>query len=104
MLEGLAIVPLRFAARRPVVERQGMLTMGDDDRTPLRPGERPAHRMVRFRTLGCDPLTGAIGSTAATLEEIVAEMRIARTSERRGLLIDVHEAGSMEKKKREGYF
>jgi sulfate adenylyltransferase subunit 2 len=101
MLEGIPIVPLYFAARRPV-ERDGMLVMVDDGRMKLLPGERVEERMVRFRTLGCYPLTGAVESAATTLEEIVAEMLIARTSERSGRLIDHDEAGSMEKKKREG--
>ena len=104
MLEEIPIVPLYFAARRPVVRRDGMLLMVDDDRMPLKSGEAPEQRLVRFRTLGCYPLTGAIDSTATTLEEIVAEMLIARTSERSGRLIDHDESGSMEKKKREGYF
>ena len=102
--ERIEIVPLYFAARRPVVERDGMLVMVDDERLKLRPGERVEERMVRFRTLGCYPLTGAIESEADTLEAIVAEMLAARTSERQGRLIDRDEAGSMEKKKREGYF
>ncbi|WP_425350269.1 sulfate adenylyltransferase subunit CysD [Phyllobacterium phragmitis] len=102
--ENIPIVPLYFAARRPVVERDGMLIMVDDDRMKLRAGEKIEERMVRFRTLGCYPLTGAIESDAATLPEIVGEMLIARTSERQGRLIDKDEAGSMEKKKREGYF
>jgi sulfate adenylyltransferase subunit 2 len=104
MLEGIEIVPLYFAAHRPVVERDGTLLMVDDDRMPLRDGETPEMRLVRFRTLGCYPLTGAVESSAATLEEIVAEMLIARTSERQGRVIDHDEAASMEKKKREGYF
>jgi sulfate adenylyltransferase subunit 2 len=102
--EQIPIVPLYFARLRPVVERDGMLIMVDDDRMQLRKGERVAQRMVRFRTLGCYPLTGAIESAADTLEAIVAEMLVARTSERQGRLIDKDEAGSMEKKKREGYF
>lgn len=102
--ENIPIVPLYFADKRPVVERDGMLIMVDDDRMELRAGEKVEERMVRFRTLGCYPLTGAIESTAATLPEIVGEMLIARTSERQGRLIDKDEAGSMEKKKREGYF
>ncbi|HEV7253783.1 MAG TPA: sulfate adenylyltransferase subunit CysD [Mesorhizobium sp.] len=102
--ENIPIVPLYFAAPRPVVERDGMLIMKDDDRMALRPGEVLTERMVRFRTLGCYPLTAAVSSEAATLEEIVAEMLIARTSERQGRLIDSDEAASMEKKKREGYF
>ncbi|SON58234.1 Sulfate adenylyltransferase subunit 2 [Hartmannibacter diazotrophicus] len=102
--EDIPIVPLYFAAMRPVVERDGMLIMVDDERMPMNPGEQPQERLVRFRTLGCYPLTGAISSDAATLPEIVREMLIARTSERSGRLIDHDEAASMEKKKREGYF
>ncbi|WP_127596534.1 sulfate adenylyltransferase subunit CysD [Nitratireductor alexandrii] len=102
--EDIPIVPLYFAAPRPVVERDGMLIMVDDARLKLRPGEVPRRLMVRFRTLGCYPLTGAIESQATSLEEIVGEMLVARTSERQGRLIDRDEAGSMEKKKREGYF
>jgi sulfate adenylyltransferase subunit 2 len=102
--EDIPVVPLYFAAVRPVVERGGMLIMVDDDRLPLAPGEKPMMKKVRFRTLGCYPLTGAIESDAATLPEIVAEMERARTSERQGRLIDHDQAGSMEKKKREGYF
>ena len=102
--EEIPIVPLYFAAERPVVERGGMLIAADDERLPLQPGERIEKRLVRFRTLGCWPLTGAIESSAATLPEIVHEMLVARTSERQGRLIDHDEAGSMEKKKREGYF
>jgi len=97
-------VPLYFAKERPVVRRSGTWIMVDDERLPLAPGERPEMRMVRFRTLGCYPLTGAIESTAATLPEIIAEMRAARTSERQGRLIDSDEEASMERKKREGYF
>jgi sulfate adenylyltransferase subunit 2 len=104
LAEDIAIVPLYFAARRPVVRRAGQLLMVDDERMPLERGEVPEQKSVRFRTLGCYPLTAAIESEAATLEEIVAEMLIARTSERQGRLIDHDEAGSMEKKKREGYF
>ena len=104
LAEDIPIVPLYFAARRPVVERGGALIMRDDERMQLLPGERPEERLVRFRTLGCYPLTGAIESSAATLEEIVAEMLTARTSERQGRVIDQDEAASMEKKKREGYF
>ncbi|WP_366917235.1 sulfate adenylyltransferase subunit CysD [Maricaulis sp.] len=102
--EDIPIVPLYFAARRPVVERDGQLIMVDDERLPLKNGETPELKMVRFRTLGCYPLTGAIESSAQSLEEIVLEMLTARTSERSGRLIDHDEAGSMEKKKREGYF
>jgi sulfate adenylyltransferase subunit 2 len=102
--ENIPIVPLYYAQKRPVVERDGMLIMKDDDRMELRPGETVEERMVRFRTLGCYPLTGAIDSEANSLEAIVQEMLIARTSERQGRAIDKDEAGSMEKKKREGYF
>ena len=102
--ESIPMVPLYFAAPRPVVERDGMLIMVDDDRMKLKPDETVENKMVRFRTLGCYPLTGAIESEATTLEAIVAEMLIARTSERQGRLIDRDEAGSMEKKKKEGYF
>ncbi len=102
--DDIPIVPLYYAAHRPVVERDGQLIMVDDDRFPLKPGEEPELKMVRFRTLGCYPLTGAMESSAQTLEEIVLEMLTARTSERSGRLIDHDEAGSMEKKKREGYF
>ncbi len=104
MMENLPIVPLYFAARRPVVERDGALIMVDDERMRLKPGEKPQTRLVRFRTLGCYPLTGAVESSAATLEEIVAEMFTARTSERQGRVIDHDESASMEKKKKEGYF
>ena len=103
-LEDIDIVPLYLAAERPVVERDGMLIMVDDERLPLRPGETPALRSVRFRTLGCYPLSGAIESTAGTLPEIIQEMLVARNSERQGRLIDHDATGSMEQKKREGYF
>lgn len=103
-MENIPIVPLYYAAERPVVEREGMLIMVDDDRMPLNEGETPMMKSVRFRTLGCYPLTGAIESTAATLPEIIQEMLVARTSERQGRLIDKDQAGSMEKKKQEGYF
>lgn len=102
--EDIPIAPLYFAAERPVVERDGTLIMVDDARMPLEPGEQVEARHVRFRTLGCYPLTGAVESDADTLEAIVAEMRSVRTSERAGRLIDIDESGSMEKKKREGYF
>jgi sulfate adenylyltransferase subunit 2 len=102
--EQIPIVPLYFAAARPIVLRNGQLIMVDDERLPLSPGEAPEMRLVRFRTLGCYPLTGAIESSAASLEAIVAEMLAARTSERGGRLIDKEAAASMEKKKREGYF
>jgi sulfate adenylyltransferase subunit 2 len=103
-LENIPIVPLYFAADRPVVERDGNLIMVDDDRMPLKPGEKPQMKVVRFRTLGCYPLTGATESTATTLPEIIQEMLVARNSERQGRVIDHDEAGSMEQKKREGYF
>jgi len=102
--EDISVVPLYFAKRRPVVERDGALIMVDDDRLPLMPGETPRMRDVRFRTLGCYPLTGAVTSEAATLDDILVEMRSSRSSERQGRLIDSDESGSMEKKKREGYF
>jgi len=102
--EDIAIVPLYFAKERPIVERDGALIMVDDERMPLAPGETPRELKVRFRTLGCYPLTGAIQSEAGTLEDVIAEMRASTTSERQGRLIDTDEAGSMEKKKREGYF
>jgi sulfate adenylyltransferase subunit 2 len=102
--EQIPVVPLYFAKERPVVERDGALVMVDDDRLPLLPGEVPRMRRVRFRTLGCYPLTGAIQSDASTLDDIIDEMRAATTSERQGRLIDHDEQGSMEKKKREGYF
>jgi sulfate adenylyltransferase subunit 2 len=103
-LEGIPVVPLYFAARRPVVERDGTLIMVDDERMPLAPGERPQLRSVRFRTLGCYPLTGAIESQADTLPAIIGEMLAARSSERQGRVIDHDQSASMEKKKREGYF
>jgi sulfate adenylyltransferase subunit 2 len=103
-LEKIPVVPLYFAKERPVVERDGTLIMVDDDRMPLLPGERPQMKMVRFRTLGCYPLTGAIESTAATLPDILEEMLRSRTSEREGRVIDRDSVGSMEKKKQEGYF
>ncbi|WP_428687104.1 sulfate adenylyltransferase subunit CysD [Roseibium sp.] len=104
LTENIPMVPLYFAAKRPVVNRDGMLIMVDDDRMKLQPGETVEEKMVRFRTLGCYPLTGAIESDADTLPAIVREMLIARTSERQGRLIDKDESASMEKKKREGYF
>jgi sulfate adenylyltransferase subunit 2 len=104
LAEKIDIVPLYFAADRPVVDRSGQWIVVDDERMVLKPGETPRTRRVRFRTLGCYPLTAAIESDAATLEEIVAEMFLARTSERQGRLIDHDAAGSMELKKREGYF
>jgi len=102
--EEIPVVPLYFAKARPVVERAGTLIMVDDERLPLAPGEIPQMQRVRFRTLGCYPLSGAVESEAETLDEIIAEMKASTTSERQGRLIDTDEAGSMEKKKREGYF
>ncbi|MGH8298701.1 MAG: sulfate adenylyltransferase subunit CysD [Steroidobacteraceae bacterium] len=102
--ESIPVVPLYFAAPRPVIERDGLLIMRDDDRMPLKPGEVEQVRMVRFRSLGCYPLSAAIESQATSLDDIIEEMLIARTSERSGRLIDSDEAASMEKKKREGYF
>jgi sulfate adenylyltransferase subunit 2 len=102
--QNIPVVPLYFAAMRPVVKRDGLLIMRDDERLPLRPGEVPEQRMVRFRSLGCYPLSAAIESTAASLDAIIDEMLVTRTSERSGRLIDADEAASMEKKKREGYF
>jgi sulfate adenylyltransferase subunit 2 len=102
--ESIPIVPLYFAKKRPVVLRDGALILVDDERLPLAPGEQPMLKDVRFRTLGCYPLTGAIESTADTLTAIVEEMLLARTSERQGRVIDFDSSGSMEKKKREGYF
>jgi sulfate adenylyltransferase subunit 2 len=104
MMENIPIVPLYYAKKRPVVERDGTLIMIDDERMKLRDGEKVQNLLVRFRTLGCYPLTGAIESPADTLEAIVSEMLTARTSERQGRLIDSDENASMEKKKREGYF
>jgi sulfate adenylyltransferase subunit 2 len=104
LLEDIPIVPLYYAAPRPVVEREGTLVMVDDERMRLRPGEQPREEWVRFRTLGCYPLTGAVPSRATTLPEIVREMVLSRVSERQGRLIDHDEDGSMELKKREGYF
>jgi sulfate adenylyltransferase subunit 2 len=103
-LENIPIVPLYFSDVRPVVDRDGTLIMVDDDRMPLRPGEAPMMKSVRFRTLGCYPLTGAVESTAATLPEIIQEMLLTTTSERQGRMIDHDQAASMEKKKQEGYF
>ena len=103
-LEAIPIVPLYFAAERPVVRREGVYIMVDDERMPLEPGETPELRRVRFRTLGCYPLTGAVESAATTLPGIIQEMLLARTSERQGRIIDYDQAGSMEQKKREGYF
>jgi len=103
-LEQIPIVPLYYSAVRPVIERDGMLIMVDDDRLELQPGEKVEYKPVRFRTLGCYPLTGAVESEADTLPEIIQEMLLTRTSERQGRLIDHDQAGSMEKKKQEGYF
>ena len=103
-LEDIPIVPLYLAAKRPVVERDGTLIMVDDDRMPLKEGETPEERMVRFRTLGCYPLTGAIESEADTLPGIIEEMLLSKTSERQGRVIDHDASASMEKKKQEGYF
>ena len=103
-LEKIPIVPLYYADERPVVERDGILVLVDDDRLKLESGETPQNKMVRFRTLGCYPLTGAIESTANTMPEIIQEMLLATTSERQGRLIDNDEEGGMEDKKREGYF
>ena len=102
--EGIEIVPLYLAAPRPTVERDGLILMVDDDRFPLAPGEVPVERSIRFRTLGCYPLTGAIQSDAATLPAVIQEMLVATTSEREGRAIDRDQAASMEKKKQEGYF
>jgi sulfate adenylyltransferase subunit 2 len=103
-LESIPIVPLYFSARRPTVKRDGLLLMVDDDRFRLRPGETPVERSIRFRTLGCYPLTGAVESTATTLPEIIQEMLLTTTSERQGRAIDHDQAASMEQKKQEGYF
>jgi sulfate adenylyltransferase subunit 2 len=103
-LENIPIVPLYFAAERPVVERDGTLILVDDERLPLAPGERPMLRKVRFRTLGCYPLTGAVESDADTLPAIIQEMLLTKTSERQGRVIDHDQSASMEKKKQEGYF
>ena len=103
-LEGIALVPLYFSAPRPVVERDGMLIMVDDDRMKLHPGETPQMRSIRFRTLGCYPLTGAIESEATTLTQIIQEMLLTTSSERQGRAIDHDSSGSMEKKKQDGYF
>ena len=98
------MVPLYFAKKRPIVERDGALIMVDDDRLPLEAGEKPRMRRVRFRTLGCYPLTGAVESSADTVPKMIEEMLLDPSSERQGRVIDHDEAGSMEKKKREGYF
>jgi sulfate adenylyltransferase subunit 2 len=104
LAEGIDVVPLYFAAERPTVERDGQIIVVDDERMRFRVGERPVRRRVRFRSLGCYPLSAAVASAAATLEEIVREMRTTRVSERAGRLIDQDQDASMEKKKREGYF
>ncbi|MCC0076872.1 MAG: sulfate adenylyltransferase subunit CysD [Rhodobacter sp.] len=103
-LEGIEIVPLYFSAPRPTVKRDGLILMVDDDRFPLKPGETPEMRSIRFRTLGCYPLTGAVESQAQTLPEVIQEMLLTTTSERQGRAIDHDQAASMEKKKQEGYF
>jgi sulfate adenylyltransferase subunit 2 len=103
-LEGLEIVPLYFAAPRPTVERDGLILMVDDDRFPLEPGEEPVMRSIRFRTLGCYPLTGAVQSEAATLTDVIQEMLLTTTSERQGRAIDKDQGASMEVKKQQGYF
>jgi sulfate adenylyltransferase subunit 2 len=103
-LENVPIVPLYYSKVRPVVERDGALIMVDDERMPLRPGEQPMMKKVRFRTLGCYPLTGAVESGAETLAEVIHEIAAARTSEREGRLIDHDQPSSMEAKKQEGYF
>ena len=103
-LESIPIVPLYFAAKRPVVTKDGVMIMVDDDRMPIGPNDKIEEKMVRFRTLGCYPLTGAVESTATTLQEIIQEMLLTKTSERQGRVIDHDSSGSMEKKKQEGYF
>jgi sulfate adenylyltransferase subunit 2 len=103
-LEKIPIVPLYFSKPRPVVDRDGALILVDDDRLPLEPGEKPQMKNVRFRTLGCYPLSGAVESTATTLPQIIQEMLLTKTSERQGRVIDYDQAGSMEEKKKEGYF
>lgn len=102
--ENIPVPSLYLAAERPVVERDGQLIMVDDDRVPMAPGEKPKMEMVRFRTLGCYPLTAAVRSTATTLDAVIAETSVTETSERQGRMIDHDQSGSMEKKKREGYF
>ena len=103
-LEQIPIVPLYYAAKRPVVEKDGVLIMVDDDRMPIGPEDKVEQKMVRFRTLGCYPLTGAVESSATTLPEIIQEMLLTKTSERQGRMIDYDQSGSMEEKKKEGYF
>ena len=102
--ENIPLVPLYFAKERPIVTRDGMMIMADDDRIPLEPGQKPQMKQVRFRTLGCYPLTGAIESDATTVEEIISELEQDRSSERQGRMIDHDQIGAMEQKKREGYF
>jgi sulfate adenylyltransferase subunit 2 len=102
--ENIPLVPLYYAAERPYIERDGMMILAEDERLELLPGEEIQHGSIRFRTLGCFPLTGAIRSEAATLQEVIAELEIATVSERQGRAIDRDQSGSMEKKKREGYF
>jgi sulfate adenylyltransferase subunit 2 len=104
LCENIPVVPLYFAAERPVVVRDGALIMRDDDRLPLVPGERPAMRRIRFRTLGCYPLTGAVESDATSVSDIIRELQTSRSSERQGRMIDADQSASMERKKREGYF
>ncbi|MEL7066228.1 MAG: sulfate adenylyltransferase subunit CysD, partial [Planctomycetota bacterium] len=103
-LENIPIVPLYLSAKRPIVMRNGVPIMVDDDRLPLEDGEVPEMKMVRFRTLGCYPLTGAVESEATTLPEVIQEMLLTKQSERQGRVIDYDQSGSMEEKKREGYF
>ena len=103
-LEKIPIVPLYYAAQRPVIQRNGIMVLVDDDRLKLDPGEKPVEKMVRFRTLGCYPLTGAVESDAATLPDIIQEMLLTTTSERQGRVIDNDDEGTMEDKKKEGYF
>lgn len=103
-LEQIPVVPLYFSAKRPVVEKDGVLIMVDDERMPIEPGDKIVEKMVRFRTLGCYPLTGAVESEATTLPEVIQEMLLTKVSERQGRVIDFDQAGSMEKKKIEGYF
>ena len=102
--ENIPLVPLYFAKERPIVMRDGVMVMVDDDRMPLESGETPEMKKVRFRTLGCYPLTGAVSSEATTVSDIIEELTVSRVSERQGRVIDHDEAGSMEKKKQEGYF
>jgi sulfate adenylyltransferase subunit 2 len=104
LCENIPVVPLYFAAERPVVVRDGALIMRDDDRLPLGPGEQPALRRIRFRTLGCYPLTGAVESDATSVSDIIRELQMSRSSERQGRVIDADQSASMERKKREGYF